>query len=145
MLSAPEPPEGGSPTPPPPSLPLRFTDVIGSGASAARTLPDDFLTTTRTDKMAGTVSGIAIPNGHSQQEHHQHQLVNGESELNQGSSDRPQKHSKHSKMVQRTSSSGSKSSRVSIETVDGVNGMERPDPSDPIPIRTGACDGSSMG
>ena len=146
MLSAPEPPEGGSPTPPPPTLPLRFTDVIGSADSAARTVPDDFLTSARTDKITGNMSGNTIQNGHSQLEHPTHQLVNGdagpsEPELHRDPSDRQHKHSRHSNILNRTSSSGSKSSRVSMDTVDhpnGVNGvLDRPDPSDPIPIRTG--------
>ena len=146
MLSAPEPPEGGSPTPPPPTLPLRFTDVIGSADSAARTVPDEFLTSTRPSKITGHMPGNMVQNGHSQSEHPTRQLVNGDAgpsgpEHHQDPTDRQHKHNRHSNILNRTSSSGSKSSRVSLDTVefhDGVNGtLDRPDPSDPIPIRTG--------
>ena len=153
MLSAPEPPDGGSPTPPPPTLPLRFTDVIGSAASVARTVPDDFLTSLQPDRVTEASSGIpttAISNGHLQPSH---QLPNGlgpgEAELNQDTSDRQKKRSRHIKRLNRTSSSGSKGSRVSPESpevkvkthdsTDHVNGMvDRHNPSEPIPIvRTG--------
>ena len=133
MLSAPDPPEGGSPTPPPPTLPLRFTDVIGSAASTARTAPDDFLTTLPPDRITQAPSGApttALPNGHLP-----NGLGPGESELNQ---DRQRKHSRHSKRLSRTSSSGSKGTRHSPDSPE-VNGVtDRPNPSDPIPIvRTG--------
>ena len=147
MLSAPDPPEGGSPTPPPPTLPLRFTDVIGSAASTARTAPDDFLTCLPPDRITQAPSGAptnALPNGHlqpSQRLHNGHNGIgpgHGEAELNQDTSERQRKHSKHSKRLNRTSSSGSKGSRHSPESPE-VNGVvDRPNPSDPIPIvRTG--------
>lgn len=139
MLSAPDPPEGGSPTPPPPSLPLRFTNVIGSAASAARTAPDDFLTSMPADKIAGTTT---IPNNNThvrpgQQAHH---LVNGlgEPELNHDPSDRQKKNSKHPSHSTFTCSKDSKVSVDTIDSAEGVNGVgDRPNPSDPIPIRTG--------
>ena len=139
MLSAPDPPEGGSPTPPPPTLPLRFTDVIGSAASAARTVPEDFLTSLPPDRITQTTSGAptnALPNGHPHQLHNG--IGHGEAELNHDTSERQKKHSKHSKRLNRTSSSGSKGSRHSPDSPE-VNGMiDRPNPSDPIPIvRTG--------
>lgn len=137
MLSAPDPPEGGSPTPPPPTLPLRFTDVIGSAASAARTAPDDFLTSLPPDRITQAPSGTqtnALSNGHLQPTH---QLHNGVGP-GEDPSDRQRKHSRHSKRLNRTSSSGSKGSRHSPNSPE-VNGtVERPNPSDPIPIvRTG--------
>ena len=140
MLSAPDPPEGGSPTPPPPSLPLRFTEVIGSAASAARTAPDDFLTA---DKITGSTTNSHLQPG--QQAHH---LVNGfgpgsEPQLNHDSPDRQKKQSRHPRALTHSSSTGSKDSRVSVDTVDsaeGVNGAgDKPNPSNPIPIRTGKC------
>ena len=142
MLSAPDPPEGGSPTPPPPTLPLRFTDVIGSAASAARTAPDDYLTSLPPDRITQAPSGAptnGLPNGHLQPSHQLHNGIGpGEAELNHDTSDRQKKHSKHSKRLNRTSSSGSKGSRHSPDSPE-VNGMiDRPNPSDPIPIvRTG--------
>ena len=141
MLSAPEPPDGGSPTPPPPALPLRFTDVIGSMPSVARTAPDEFLTSIPPDTISGRPAGTStatLPNGHPQAGHLLHNgLGPGVPEASQHlSPDRHKKHTRHSKMLSRTSSSGSKDSRDPLETVDGVTG-ERLNPSDPIPIRTG--------
>ena len=154
MLSAPDPPEGGSPTPPPPTLPLRFTDVIDSAASVARTVPHDFLTSLPSDKINQVPSAIqtsTLPNGHLPPSH---QLPNGLGrglvEKDQDTSDRQKRCSKqHSKRRNHSSSSGSKSSRHSsgspevkvkgLSNGDCVNGMaDRPNPSDPIPIvRTG--------
>ena len=144
MLSAPDPPEGASPTPPPPSLPLRFTNVIGSAASAARTAPDDFLTSIPADKITGTTT---IPNNsHVQPRQQAHHMVNGlglggEPELNHDLSDRQKKNSKHPRTLTHSSSTGSKDSRVSVDMVDSAEGMngagDRPNPSEPIPIRTG--------
>ena len=144
MLSAPDPPEGGSPTPPPPSLPLRFTNVIGSASSAARTAPDDFLTSMPANKIAGTTT---IPNKSRVQPGQQaHHLVNGlvpggEPELNHDPSDRQKKNSRHPRKLSHSSSTGGKDSRVSVDMVDGAEGVngvgDRPNPSDPIPIRTG--------
>ena len=150
MLSAPEPPDGGSPTPPPPALPLRFTDVIGSVGSAARTAPDDFLTSVPPNKF--TEAAATIPNGdlsHCPHGEQAHQLSNGlgpgEAKLSQDSPDRQRKGTRHSQRFSRTSSSGSKGSRISLEspevkrkTVDSADvANERPNPSEPIPIRTG--------
>ena len=150
MLSAPEPPDGGSPTPPPPALPLRFTDVIGSVPSAARTVPDEFLTSIPPDIITGksTVnSTTALPNGHLQQGQQAHQrLQNGLGPSEPGPSQehspgRQRKHTRPSRKLSRNSSTGSKDSRDTVETVDSpnrVNGTtEKLNPSDPIPIRTG--------